>query len=303
MAGFENVIRDLKTLKIQGAEAVARESVKAFLHVLQGSKANNSRELLKELNYARSRLIATRPTEPCMRNSLKFVLERHNNLEDFPALTKGINGNINIALGHFRDAEMKIKKYGSEKIRNGSVIFTHCHSSTVVSILLEAKRKGVRFEVCNTETRPLFQGRKTASELSAAGIKVNHYFDSAARLAIKRADMCMFGTDAVQSDGSVVNKIGTELLCEIAERYDVPTYFCTDSWKFDPKTIYGVDEPIENRNAKEVWDKAPKNVCIHNPAFERVDVHKITGIISELGVFSPEVFVEEVRRTYPTLFR
>jgi ribose 1,5-bisphosphate isomerase len=302
MQKFEAVLSDLKALKIQGAEAVARESVKALDHVMHSSKASRSGELIKELNLAKARLIATRPTEPCMRNALQHITFRLSPLESIITLTERIEDRVNYTLEHFRTAELNMRKFGAEKIRNGTTIFTHCHSSTVIGMILEAKKKGRRFEVNNTETRPLFQGRKTATELSSAGIHVNHYIDSAARLALKKADICLFGADAIQSDGSIINKIGTELFCEIANMYEIPVYFCTDSWKFDPKSIYCVDEPMENRNAKEIWDKVPRHVCIHNPAFERVDAHKPTGIISELGVYRPSVFVEEVRRAYPWLF-
>jgi ribose 1,5-bisphosphate isomerase len=301
MTPFEKVLSDLKSLKIQGAEAVARESVKALDHVMHNSKAIHSRELIKELNSAKDKLIATRPTEPCMRNALMHIISGLSPLEDLITLTKKVDERVDFNLEHFRNAESQIKKFGSAKIKNGTVVFTHCHSSTVINILVEAKKAGRNFEVHNTETRPLFQGRKTATELSSAGIKVSHYVDSAARLAIKKADICLFGVDAIQSDGSIINKIGTELFCEVANRYEIPIYFCSDSWKFDPKSVYGIDEPIENRNAKEIWDSAPRRVCIQNPAFEKVDANKPTGIISELGVFRPEVFVEEVRRAYPWL--
>jgi ribose 1,5-bisphosphate isomerase len=301
MDRFDKTLSDLKSLKIQGAEAVARESVKALDLVMHNSKAIRSRDLIKEINSAKDKLIATRPTEPCMRNALMHIILGLSPLEDIITITKKVDEKVNLALEHFRNAESQIKRFGSEKIKNGTVVFTHCHSSTVINILIEAKKAGKRFEVHNTETRPLFQGRKTATELSSAGIKVEHYVDSAARLAIKKADICFFGADAIQSDGSIINKIGTELFCEIANRYEIPIYFCTDSWKFDPKSIYGIDEPIENRNAEEVWNNAPKRVRINNPAFEKVDPNKPTGIISEFGIYRPEVFVEEVKRAYPWL--
>ena len=131
---------------------------------------------------------------------------------------------------------------------------------------------------------------------------MKHYCDSAARLALKKADLVLFGADAIQSDGKIINKIGSELFLEIAHKYDIPCFCCAVSWKFDPMTVYGVDEPIENRRREEVWDAAPKNVTIMNPAFEVVDPGLVTGVISELGVFRPEVFVDQVRRTQPWLF-
>ena len=48
------------------------------------------------------------------------------------------------------------------------------------------KKHRKKFEVYNTETRPLFQGRKTAQELRKAKIKVTTFVDAAARVALTR---------------------------------------------------------------------------------------------------------------------
>ena len=178
------------------------------------------------------------------------------------------------------------------------VIYTHCHSSTVTQILTEANKLGKDFEVHNTETRPLFQRRTTAKELAKSGIKVTHYLDSAARLALKKSDMMMIGCDAITTD-KVINKIGSELISERAYKYEIPLYVCTHSWKFDPLSVKGYEEAIEQRHALEVWKNTPKNVIIDNHAFEQIDPTLCTGIISELGVFKHSAFIEEVQRTFP----
>ncbi|MEM4267768.1 MAG: hypothetical protein QXK37_02960 [Candidatus Woesearchaeota archaeon] len=297
---FESVLSGLKSLKVQGAENVAKTAVDAMYKLLHSSKAHTAKELLKELRQAEALLLETRPTEPCMRNALSYILKDIPQ-DDLVLATRKLIVNIKQVKSHFDYAHERIVDYGARKISNEQVIFTHCHSSTVVAILIRAKREGKKFEVHNTETRPLYQGRITAKELSDAGIKVTHYIDSAARQALKKADLCLFGADAIQSDGFVINKIGTELYAEIAKGYDIPTFFCTDSWKFDPKSLYGIDERIEKRAAGEVWEHPPKNVKILNPAFERVHASLVTGIISELGVYRPSAFVEEVKRAYPWL--
>jgi ribose 1,5-bisphosphate isomerase len=210
-----------------------------------------------------------------------------------------ITQRIREARNHFQDASDKISIIGSKKIKKGFVVFTHCHSSTVLDLLKFAHHKKINFEVHNTETRPLFQGRKTAAELCRSGIKVKHYIDSAARIALKKADICLFGADAITSEGNIINKIGTELFIEIADKYEIPVYMCADSWKFDPDTVFGKDTPIENRHTDEVWPKAPKGLKIINPAFELIPPDMVSGIISELGIFHPDVFSEEVKRRYP----
>jgi len=299
---FQKTVRDIQSLKIQGAEKIAKEAVRAMNYAVRRSKAHTVSELYSELRHSAKQLAGARPTEPCLRNAMKFVI---NGLDkkDLVSLTKSLDQQTRLALRYFDNAEKAVALFGSKKIRRGYVVFTHCHSSTVMMVLAKAKFNGTRFEVHNCETRPLFQGRKTAKELSALGIKVSHYIDSAVRLALKKTDLFLFGADAIQSDGRIINKIGTELFLEIARKYDIPTYCCTVTWKFDPKTLYGVDEPIENRNPNEVWGRAPKKVTIMNPAFEIIDPELVTGVITELGVFKPETLVDEIHREQRWMFQ
>ncbi len=302
MADVSQVIRDIKSLRIQGAQAVANEAVKAIKQTVTATRAKTPNTLLLELSKTRNLLIKARSTEPCLRNALLYVFKDlpHDDLRVFK---REILLNIQEAQKHIRDVNRRISDIGSMKIKNGMIVFTHCHSSTVVNILKEAKKQGKRFSVHNTETRPRFQGRITALELSRAGIPVTHFVDSAARLALKKADIMLIGADAITAEGKVINKIGSELFAEVAGRYDIPVYSCTDSWKFDPETIFGFEEPIESRGRKEVWDKAPKEITIDNHAFEIISSESVDGVITELGVFKPEVLVEEIEDEYPWMFK
>ncbi len=298
---FTKVLRDIKEVKIQGAQNIAVEAARSLAYLFHESRSESLKEMIKELDNARKQLILTRPTEPCMRNSLNYIF---NNLDKTNpvSLAKSLKASIGYVQDFFGESDKKIADFGSQKIRNGSVVCTHCHSSTVIKIILEAKRQGKRFEVHNMETRPLYQGRKTASELALAGIPVRHYVDSAARLAMKKSDILLLGADVITTEGKVINKIGSELIAEIADKYDVPTYCCTNSWKFEPRSVKGYETVIEERDPKEVWDNPPKNVRIMNYAFEKVSPEFISGLISELGIYRPEMFMDEVRNNYPWMF-
>ncbi|MBU0461445.1 MAG: hypothetical protein KJ574_02555 [Nanoarchaeota archaeon] len=299
---FNKVVTDIKSLKIQGAKNVAIEATKSLKYILDISNSLTKQALIKNLNEARKLLFATRPTEPGMRNSVSFALSRIDQLPTKEAIIRDVEQNINQALDYFDEAEKRIVEIGKKKIRDDSIICTHCHSSTVIKILIQAHKEGKRFEVHNTETRPFFQGRITAKELSDQGIKVVHYVDAAVRMSLKKADLFLIGADAITSEGKVINKIGSELFAEVANKYGVPVYSCAHAWKLDPKTAWGFEEEIEMRQAKEIWAKPPKNVKIYNYAFEQVSPAMISGIISELGIYQPLTFIEEVRRAYPWMF-
>ena len=199
------------------------------------------------------------------------------------------------------DSRKKIRLIGSRLIKSNSIVFTHCHSSTVISILLEAKKQGKKFQVYNTETRPNFQGRKTAIELLKAGIPVTMFIDSAASIALRKADLFLFGVDAITTR-SIVNKVGNKTMAEIAQRYDTPSYACSFSWKFDSKTALGDIEKLEKRDEKEVWFEKPNKLKINNVVFDEIPLSLVTGIMSELGALEPAMFVNELQKHYPKLF-
>ncbi len=274
MDKFDRICRDIKSVKIQGAENVAKAAVEALT--------------LRSDRKSVEKLISLRATEPCLRNAISFVLKDPDRYAP-------------IAIKHFSESREKIYEYGAKKIEDDMTVFTHCHSSIVIGIMKKAKKEGRKFKVFCTETRPLFQGRKTAKELASIGVPVTMWVDSGARMALRDSDVFFFGADAITSEGKVVNKIGTEMFAEIAEKYDTDSYCCTNSWKYDPMTVFGKKEPIERRDAKEVWKNAPRGVEIMNLAFERVDPKLITAVISELGDFPPSIFIQEVRKAYPWL--
>jgi translation initiation factor 2B subunit (eIF-2B alpha/beta/delta family) len=103
--------------------------------------------------------------------------------------------------------------------------------------------------------------------------------------------MMMIGCDAILSDGSAINKIGSGMFAEIAHIHGIPVYVVADSWKFSSRAV-----KIEQRNFKEIWRNAPKRVRVKNPAFEIVEAKYIKAIVSELGILKPEKFVRKVKR-------
>ena len=121
------------------------------------------------------------------------------------------------------------------------------------------------------------------------------FVDSALGVALsreqgtKKVDKIFLGADAILKKG-VINKVGSEVIAQIAKNQKIPVYIVADSWKFTNKKT-----PIENRKLNEVWDKAPKNIKIKNPAFEFIQKKYIKAIISELGTLSYGEFLRKVK--------
>lgn len=264
---FDKIVKDIKEVKIQGATNIAKSALKAYFLIPAKS--------------SKKKLLSLRPTEPLLMN----VLE------------KAENQSHKKILNHFPNTQDKINKNVFKLIKNKNVIFTHCHSTSVVNALIYAKKKKKKFEVYNTETRPLYQGRKTALELKKAGIKVTMFVDSAAMIALtksqgtKKVDKVFFGADALLKNG-IINKVGSAMFAKIAYENEIPVYIISDSWKFSSKNI-----KLEERDFHEVWKKLSKNskIKIRNPAFEFVPKEYIAKIVSELGVLKYNNFLKKIK--------
>ena len=191
---FNQIVKDIKEVKIQGARNIAKAALEAY-------------SLFPSKKTAK-KLLSLRPTEPMMENVLNLAEKGHS---------------LNSINAHFKEAQDLINQKVFKLIENGDIIFTHCHSTNVVNALIYAKKKGKKFEVYNTETRPLYQGRKTAKQLKNAKIKVTMFTDSAVDVVlsgeqkIKKPDKVFLGADAITKKG-IVNKIGSEIIAVFAKQ-------------------------------------------------------------------------------------
>jgi len=287
-------IRDIKSLKIQGARNIARFAIEAMISEAKCSKTAKPKTLYTELRTTGLALAGSRPTEPMMRNSIdemaRFLEKRMKEGAGAKELRTELMEFGSVQLKRMKDDAEKLALYGAELIPNGALVLTHCHSSTATAILKKAKEMKKKFSVVSCETRPRFQGRITAQELASAGIDVTLVVDGAANMFMKKADMCLVGADSITSKGDLINKVGTSMIAHLAKMHDVSFFSAAELSKFSPHTMYGVREKIEERNPKEVWDKSPRKVKVRNPAFDVTASSYINGYVTELGVIPPQSF-------------
>lgn len=294
MAGktLKRIVGDIKSLRVQGASNVRNSVIKAVVSEAGESRANDINSFRKGIKEAMLMLARARPTEPDTRTALRILLKALNApANNADGLRRHVIGAAN-SYHKDRDKALEaIARYGAREIPKASVVFTHCHSHTVEEILKKAWREKRIKGVIATETRPRFQGHITAENLTRAGIPVTLIVDSAARIYMQKADVFITGCDAILSDGSIVNKVGTSLISLAAKQTNVPHYVATSSHSFDPITVFGEREVIEMRSEKEIWEKKMRRLKIENPAFDITEPDLVRGIICEKGVFSPGSFV------------
>lgn len=291
----------IKSLEIQGATSIAVQAVKALGKEIRNFEWSQPEEVLELLNDCIIELVESRATEPMMRNGLKYIKSKiHNSQWSSQAVLRSLVQDAERdILMMFNEAKNIMIDVGARRIEDGDVILTHCHSSGVTSTIIRAHEQGKEFTVIQTETRPKYQGRITAYELVEAGIDTTMIVDSAARHYMKEIDFVLVGADAITSEGNVINKIGTSQIASSALESRVPFYVVTNLLKFDPVTIHGAYETIEERLTDEIWENPPEGLRILNPAFDVTRRDYIHGLITEEGIISPHSILEAIHRHYP----
>jgi len=290
----------IKRLEIQGATNIALSAVKALAQELRDFEGSKE-DVDQVLTEATRMLVESRATEPMMRNGLKYIriqliAEGPSSRDSFKEVVSMIEERV---LEMYQGGRQRIMEIGAKRIKDGDIILTHCHSSAVTGTLMFAHEMGKEFKVINTETRPKYQGRITSREMIEAGIDNTMIVDSAARHYMKEVDFVIVGCDALTSEGNIINKIGTSQVALAAYEARIPFYVLGTLLKFEPITIRGHYEAIEERNTDEVWADPPEGLKIRNPAFDLTRRNYVSGLISEEGIISPHSILEAIYRHYP----
>ena len=301
---IQTTAKRIRRLEVQGARSVAIAAIRGVQTLAEQTEAPSKKDFLRELTKAKETLFASRATEPLMRNALRMIINKVEKSEErnVKRLAETVTLTSEQFLKDLEESNRKIAEIGARRIKNHSTVLTHCHSSTVTNLLKRAKHDGKTFEVICTESRPAFQGQITAKEMLELGIKTTFIIDSATRFFMNEVDLVVVGADAITSEGNVINKIGTSIVALAAHEARTPFYVVSELLKFDPATMYGDYEKIEERSPSEIWKDAPKNLEVRNPAFDVTRRDFIHGIICEEGMISPHSITEVMHRKYPWVF-
>ena len=280
------IIRDIKSVSIQGAREVAKAGLRAAEITAKKSRAKTAKAFVSELEKIAIKVSRTRPTEPGLKYMLSQILLKVKGFEteDVKKLKSSALRIIDDLLDELESELERIAENGAKLIKSGDVVMTHCHSHSVVAIFRKAKAQGKKFKVIVTETRPLYQGIKTAKDLLSSKIPVIYCEDSAIGHFMKIVTKVLVGCDAILPNGAVVNKIGTFPMALVAKHFGRGVYVAGGTIKITPEIR------IEFREAEEIIapNKLP-GAKIINPAFDVTPPEFIDQIITEKGSVRPEM--------------
>ncbi len=305
-----DIEKDIKDLNIQGATNVAIATIEGMKIFIEESNISDKEAFYTELKRVGEKLANARENEPLARNGIKFVghmfKEKITDLQSLDDMKQHLMNFCDQYLFKISDSKRSIIELGVPYVRHFENILTHCHSSTAIAIIKEMARDRSSFDVVCTETRPLFQGHKTAKNLLEAGISTTMIADSAAEsFVIGRGsipiDAVFIGCDQITLDGSCINKIGSWGIAMAAHWATQNLYVVSPLLKVEPN-IKMQDIEIEIREDKELWLDAPEGLHMYNPAFEIVDKKLITGFMTEFGIIKPNEIEDIVKAKYSWLF-
>lgn len=193
---------------------------------------------------------------------------------------------LRIALAQFRQqrraATTAIARLLAARLRRPATVLTYSYSSTVLAALLAAPERVNRVVV--SEARPMLEGRLLAGRLAAQGVGVTLLADAALPAQVRSADLVVVGADAVLAAG-YVNKVGTQLLQEEAQRAGKPFYILADTAKFLPPALAAFHR-IEEEPAQELWREAPASMTVVNRYFETIPWERPAVLLTERGAMS-----------------
>ncbi len=286
MKEVEEAAAKIKNMEVRGAAKIAKFAAKTLMDFADRTGDDFDSDMRK----AAETLINTRPTAVSLYNAVNYVMNYNGDQED--KKRQNLVSRAEKFIEWVDIAHERIGNIGSRRIKDKSLIMTHCNSSAALSVIKSAHQSGKNIEVMATESRPRLQGHITVKELTDEGIPTTLIVDSAVRYYIESMDYVIVGADTIAANGALINKIGTSQIALSAKEARVPFMVAAETYKFSPKTLLGELVEIEERDKSEVAPPEIMNLpglTVKNPAFDITPRDYIDVIITEIGNIPPEM--------------
>ncbi len=256
--------------------------VDSKLQSIINDKKSGSRELLNSLVKYFYYNVESLDINPEL---LEFLKERFNN---FTTITNFLSHLESICDDKTRLQNFLKKKLSSDKkvienifkdslpyLSDKKKIITLSNSSTLRNLFSYYSDYNLKFFVC--ESRPKFEGRTFARNLSSYGFEVKIITDAMMAEHVKLSDAAVIGADQILADGSVVNKVGSLQLAIICKHFGKPLFVIADKTKKTRKKSFIKD----NQPAKEIISNISELIEVENYYFERINNNLITRVITD----------------------
>lgn len=276
-------VEKIKLDKEHGASQLGREALKALKLFIKKDESESLNEFLMRIKKIGFKLANARlnmsPLTNLVGKTVYLIKENSRNLS-LKELKEFAILKIDELIFESEAAINKIADLTSKIIEDKTII-THSFSSTIVEAIKKSRVK----KVITSESRPLFEGRKTAVQLSKFKIPIILVTDAALGFYASKAEVALVGCDSILANGSIINKVGTYLLALAAKDNNIPFYVASETIKINPKSFHEVK--LEKGSKSEVAENLPKEVKVENLYFDVTKSSLITALITEEGIIKP----------------
>jgi translation initiation factor 2B subunit (eIF-2B alpha/beta/delta family) len=285
----EDLVRLFEGKAIHAARS-GREMMEALAAVSADSSAADVDSLGHELEANMGLLIEVMPAYAPPVNVMHRIQSELDRARSLQLSAEALQANIARAADSYRgwseQARARIATCAASLISDGATVFTFTLSETVLTALREAARRGLRFNVLVTESRPNNDGRTTAKSLAEIGVEVRIGIDAGVGVLLRQADLMLIGAEAILSDGSAICKVGTYPAALAARRARVPVYVLVDSQKLHSISLLGGSpalDPIERGDILADAEEARTSGHL----FDRTPAELISALVTERGIVHP----------------
>jgi ribose 1,5-bisphosphate isomerase len=267
----------IATDNVSSAQQVLKDTLDLLLDFCDKNSAED--RFVSELNSLSATLSNAQAQMSALSNICRLILSASGRL---PAAEVGTYiGELRRKVG---EASSRTAAKAAGLVADGRSYATLSQSEFVLKTFETAAAEGRIATVYVMESRPLFEGRQSARALKAMGHRPILVSDAAIGFFIQRIDAAFVGADAILSDGTLVNKIGSYGLaaaCSVAKK---DFYAVTSVLKYDPaKNAAGFLNKEESPH--EIFPNPEFEVT--NIYFDMVNPRLVTTVVTEAGSISP----------------
>lgn len=157
---------------------------------------------------------------------------------NFETVRQHLLSNGRLFVSRAKAGRERIAAYGSNFVRDGSVVLTHGGSRVVGALLGKAAEAGksggnVRFKVIYViNDARSSESRAVVSALRAKGVPVATISEGAVGYAMGKVNLVIVGAEGVVENGGIISRLGTYQIALLAKAAGKPFYVAAESHKF-----------------------------------------------------------------------
>ena len=188
--------------------------------------------------------------------------------------------------------EKRICQNTADRLKSISPIATYSSSRTIKKTLELLHKKNNSLMVYCAESRPKNEGILLAKSLAEKNIDVSVMTDATLFSIIKKISALIIGADAI-TEKSVINKIGSYPLVQLAIQQKIPVYCLCHCYKLIPANYTMENEP--KKPATDILENEQENITVINYYFDFTPLHLFTGFITEKGFLHTKELMKQIQ--------